>query len=105
MSQRVGPMNSHGPKVAHPHQHQQQQQQQQNYIKVLEEYFSRMGLGAPEFKTSKISGKASKKGSNSVKFYATVRVNNLSYQVTHHVYPILCCSGPALGKGGSLLVA
>ncbi len=79
MSQRLGPINNHAPPPSKP--------VPVSYVKMLEEYFSQMGIGAPEFKTSKIekktsgSGKPSKKGSASVKFYSTVRVNNQSFQV------------------------
>ena len=86
-SQRVGPVNGHGPVQSKP--------SQQSYIKILENYFGQLGLGLPEFKTSKLekkvsnAGKSSKKGSTMTKFYSTIRVNNQSFQVSYS--KILLC--------------
>ena len=83
MSQRLGPTNGHGPSnsSAPP-------KSSASCIKILEDYFNQMGLGAPEFKTSKLEkklsstgGKSSKKVSTATKYYSTVRVNNQSFQV------------------------
>jgi hypothetical protein len=87
MSQRLGPPNGHGP--SNSNHHNNNNKPSTSFIKVLEDYFNQMGLGTPEFKTSKLEkktsnagGKSSKKGSISTKFYSTVRVNNQSFQVT-----------------------
>ncbi len=56
---------------------------------MLEDYFAQMGLGIPEFKTSKMEkkqsnvggGKSSKKGTTITKYYSTVRVSKESFQV------------------------
>jgi hypothetical protein len=82
MSQRLGqPNNGHGPPNS--------SKSSPNYVKMLEDYFAQMGLGRPEFKTSKIEkkqsnvggGKSSKKVAATTKYYSTVRVNKESFQV------------------------
>ena len=86
MSQRLGPSNAPN---STPH-HNNNNKSSTSYVKVLEDYFNQMGLGTPEFKTSKLEkktsnagGKSSKKGGvTSTKFYSTVRVNNQSFQVS-----------------------
>jgi hypothetical protein len=96
MSQRLGPTNGHGPSnsSAPP-------KSSASCIKILEDYFNQMGLGAPEFKTSKLEkklsstgGKSSKKVSTATKYYSTVRVNNQSFQVRIFVkFLLLNCIG------------
>ena len=88
MSQRLGPPNGHGPPSSSQHNNNNNKSNT-SFIKVLEDYFVQMGLGTPEFKTSKLEkktsnagGKSSKKGATSTKFYSTVRVNSQSFQVT-----------------------
>ena len=87
MSQRLGPSNALN---SNPHHNNNNNNKSSpSYVKVLEDYFNQMGLGTPEFKTSKLEkktsnagGKSSKKGGvTSTKFYSTVRVNNQSFQV------------------------
>jgi len=81
MSQRLGPPNGHG--------HPNSSKSTTNYVKMLEDYFAQMGLGVPEFKTSKMEkkqsnaggGKSSKKGASTTKYYSTVKVNKESFQV------------------------
>jgi len=81
MSHRLGPPNGHGPPNA--------SKSNTNYVKMLEDYFAQMGLGIPEFKTSKMEkkqsnvggGKSSKKGTTITKYYSTVRVSKESFQV------------------------
>lgn len=73
-----------GPNGTSPHN----RHQTVNYIKCLEEYFSQMSIGSPEFKTSKMEkkvsiggGRTSKKGTT-MKYCSSVKVNNQRFQAS-----------------------